>query len=435
LDRIYTTAEREELGVEPSCRIAVFLPGQFSCHVGSGERLPAFLVIHSLFAGSARGGIRMAPDISEDEVELLAEGMTLKFGLLGLPQGGAKAGIRADPEAPEEERFEILKQFGTAIAPLLRHRIYIPGPDMGTSNEMVRRMLVAQGVPVKPREMRGVRSGYFTALSVFSAARHAAEMTGLSLSGSTASIEGFGKVGSSLAQLLSRSGARTVAISTSQGCLYKPEGLNVADLLRGYREHGSRLVFHYQNADFFTPEKLFEVPVDLLCPCARHNSIQSTIANKILAKIICPGSNHPYDLQTERRLVQRRIVCLPYWITNCGGTLGETMEFAGWHDGKIAEFIHRRLQPLIGGVIAKSAQANVTPTEIAKPATLARSSRLLQQATHPTGLKGSLMAAGLECYRRGLVPSALTRALSRSYFEDNVLLPFNAEELALFAAH
>ena len=63
-----------------------------------------YLVIHSLFAGTSRGGVRMATDISEEEVQILAEGMTLKFGLLGLPQGGAKAGIRADPDAPEQER-------------------------------------------------------------------------------------------------------------------------------------------------------------------------------------------------------------------------------------------------------------------------------------------------------------------------------------------
>ena len=41
----------------------------------------------------------MAPDISEEEVQILAEGMTLKFGLLGLPQGEwgviAQLGARA----------------------------------------------------------------------------------------------------------------------------------------------------------------------------------------------------------------------------------------------------------------------------------------------------------------------------------------------------
>ena len=30
--------------------------------------------------------------------------MTLKYGFLGLPQGGAKAGVRGDPDAPAEAR-------------------------------------------------------------------------------------------------------------------------------------------------------------------------------------------------------------------------------------------------------------------------------------------------------------------------------------------
>ncbi|MGE5487829.1 MAG: Glu/Leu/Phe/Val dehydrogenase dimerization domain-containing protein, partial [bacterium] len=42
------------------------------------------LAIHSLFSGSARGGIRIAPDVSAGELRELAEDMTLKFGFLGL---------------------------------------------------------------------------------------------------------------------------------------------------------------------------------------------------------------------------------------------------------------------------------------------------------------------------------------------------------------
>jgi glutamate dehydrogenase (NAD(P)+) len=394
--------------------------------VRRGERVLGFLVVHSLCRGTSRGGMRLAADISEAEVRLLAEGMTLKFGLLGLPQGGAKAGIRADPDAPEAERYAALKEFGEAVAPLLRNRLYMPGPDMGTSNEMVRRMLVSVGVRVRRRELRGLRSGYFTALSVFSAARHAADSIGLGLAGAGVAIEGFGKVGSSLAQLFQGLGAKVVTISTSRGALYHAEGLDVGRLVRAYQSTGSSFVENFEGAERCARQAVFEVPADVLCPCARHNSITAASAAGIRARIIAPGSNHPYDLDTERKLVAKGIAAVPYWVANCGGTLGETMEFSGWRDTEIAEFIHRRLEPHVRGPIREAQKTGLTPTEIAKPRTLARFARVAEQAARP-GVKGQVMGLGLECYRRGLAPAGLMRILSKSYFEGAVLLPFEQD--------
>jgi glutamate dehydrogenase (NAD(P)+) len=396
------------------------------CQVRRADRVLGFLVIHSLFRGSSRGGIRMATDISEEEVRLLAEGMTLKFGLLGLPQGGAKAGIRADPDAPAEERYAALEEFGQAVAPLLRSRTYIPGPDMGTSNEMVRRMLVAGGVPVYHRELRGLHSGYFTALSVFSAARHAAAAIGLSMAGASVSIEGFGKVGSALAQLFHGLGARVVAISTSQGALYNVGGLDVPKLVRASEAKGNRFVADFDGADRCTREMVLEAPADILCPCARHNTITAANAGGIQARIVSSGSNHPYDLETERRLAARGTVLLPYWISNCGGTLGETMEFAGWRGGEIAAFLHRKLEPNVRWLIDETRRTGLTQTEIAKPPTFARVQRLSEQSEQ-SGAGARIAGLGLECYRRGLVPSGAVRIFSRDYFERSVLLPLEQE--------
>jgi glutamate dehydrogenase/leucine dehydrogenase len=120
---------------------------QVICRVNQGGKLFGILVIHSSYRGTSCGGIRIAPDVEEDEVRWLAEGMTLKFGILGLPQGGAKAGVRSDPDAPWETRLEILKTFGKAILPFLKCQAFLPAADMGTDNEMVRRMLTDLDVP------------------------------------------------------------------------------------------------------------------------------------------------------------------------------------------------------------------------------------------------------------------------------------------------
>ena len=56
-----------------------------------------YVVIDSTVEGRSCGGLRMLPDIDEAEIRGLARAMTLKYGFLGLPQGGAKAGVRTTP--------------------------------------------------------------------------------------------------------------------------------------------------------------------------------------------------------------------------------------------------------------------------------------------------------------------------------------------------
>ena len=362
----------------------------------------------------------MAPDISEEEVQILAEGMTLKFGLLGLPQGGAKAGIRADPDAPERERQSVLSEFLGALAPVVRLRTFVPGPDIGTSNEMVRRALMKLGVPVHARELQGRRSGYFTALSTFYGARHAAHRLGLPLADARISIEGFGKVGSALAGLFAAAFARVVAISTSHGALVNANGLPVEALARSYQERGSKFVLEYPS--FLAPrENLFDVPVDILCPAARHNSISTGQAALIQVRIVAPGANQPYDDEAEATMTSRGILCLPYWLTNCGGTLGETMEFAGLNDGEIAAFMNRRMCDHVEWLLDQPREGVQTLTQILEPRSLARHEL---QSAPDSGALARVKQLGLKAYQRGWIPKWLMAPLARRYFEDQVFLPF-----------
>jgi glutamate dehydrogenase/leucine dehydrogenase len=89
--------------------------------------LYGIVVIDNTAAGPAIGGIRMAPDVTTEEVFRLARAMTWKNSLAGLPHGGGKSCIIADPKAPNKET--LIRQFARAIRPL---EAYIPGPDMGT---------------------------------------------------------------------------------------------------------------------------------------------------------------------------------------------------------------------------------------------------------------------------------------------------------------
>src|SRR5262249_14548034 len=85
------------------------------------------VIIDNTACGPSIGGIRMAPDVSTEEVARLARAMTLKNAAAGLPHGGGKSGIIADPKAVNKPR--LVRSFARAIRTLVD---YIPGPDMGT---------------------------------------------------------------------------------------------------------------------------------------------------------------------------------------------------------------------------------------------------------------------------------------------------------------
>ncbi|MGO8990043.1 MAG: Glu/Leu/Phe/Val family dehydrogenase [bacterium] len=375
-----------------------------------------YVAIDSTIRGRSCGGLRMLPDIDEAEIRMLARSMTLKYGFLGLPQGGAKAGVLGNPEAPESERLERLVEFGHAIGPLLRTNAFIPASDMGTQDSDILYMLHSVGMHVTRRDFRTTSSGYYTGLSVMAGVIQSAQHLGLDLSRCTAAIEGFGNVGKPLADLLRKAGVKIVAISTSRGGLYNPQGLDVDRLVRLAEQTGSRVVEHYHDAELIVPEKLLELPVDILCPCARWNSLNMTNVERIVVKVICPGANNPITPEAENVLFERGVLCLPDFVTNCGGVLGGTMEFASISREKITTFINHHLGIRIAWLLNEAMSKHQLPREVVVPFALRRFSRVAQRAERTTPFS-RLFRLGLEYYRRGWIPGPFIAPLSLRYFK------------------
>src|SRR5512143_285505 len=86
--------------------------------------LDATVVIDNTACGPAIGGVRMAADVTVEEVARLARAMTLKNAAAGIAHGGGKAGIVADPRTPAAEKLRLIRAFGRAIRELVD---YVPG--------------------------------------------------------------------------------------------------------------------------------------------------------------------------------------------------------------------------------------------------------------------------------------------------------------------
>jgi glutamate dehydrogenase (NAD(P)+) len=386
------------------------------CKITKGSEIRGCLVIDSTIDGRSCGGLRISPDVDETQLREAARTMTLKYGFTGMPQGGAKAGVCGDPEAPEAEKMERLTEFGRAITALLQRRVYFPHQDMGTDNRAIRSMLERTGVHVRLRELRDTDSGYYTALSVRACAVQAARHLGMDLSKCTVAIEGFGKVGASVAELMAAAGATVVAVSTSHGAIYAPQGLQIPRLVQLARERGSRCVEDYPEAERIDLTALLELPVDLLSPCARAHSLHAGNAERVAARIVCPGANNPATPQAEEVLFERGVLVLPDFVTNCGGVIGGTMRFASLGDERITEFIDRHIGGRVSAILGEAERLGVAPSQIAEPIALRRFQRRKQAAERPA-VAGRLLKAGLELYHRGLVPAPVMRALSPAYFD------------------
>jgi glutamate dehydrogenase (NAD(P)+) len=324
---------------------------QYEYVVSRDGKTLGYLVIDSTVAGESSGGVRMSQGVTLEEMRLLAENMTRKYGFLGIPQGGAKAGIVFDPEAPSDARREALSNFGMGIQPFLECRSYVPGPDLGVTREDVDWMLAAACGSRPASADRPGMSHDYTGVTVSLAAEMAAGRLGLDLRKAGVAIEGFGKVGAATATRLAKSGARIVAVSTSRGGLYNEQGLDVSRLKQESARNGSAFVLSYKEGDRIMACDLPFVEADIFCPCAQHHSISQVKAGKIRARIISAGANVPFTADAEAMLSSRGILCLPDFVANCGGVLGTFLEIAGLNPKKIPDAIRGIVGPRIEEMI------------------------------------------------------------------------------------
>ncbi|MFO7691908.1 MAG: Glu/Leu/Phe/Val dehydrogenase dimerization domain-containing protein [Vicinamibacterales bacterium] len=384
---------------------------------GAGEL--GLVCVDSTVNGRARGGLRLVPDLTRRELELSARVMTLKYGFLGLPQGGAKAGVIGDPEAASEERAGRLRRFAEAAAPLFRLRAFVPDSDMGTTGADIQAMLEGVGIRVARREYRGNRSGIYTAATVFASARAASGVADLPMAGCRVAIEGFGRVGQPLAGMFVRAGARVVAISTRRGGLVNPRGLDVEAVAARIRAGGDVAVAAAGLGDPIEADALKFVPADVLCPCARHESITLADADALEARVISCGANSPITPEAERRLWERGVLCVPDFVANAGGVLGGTMEFAGWRTGEILDFCDHRFRPRVATLFEEARQSGTSVRDVAEAFALRRFDNVKRLAEQDSSRRHGVEAA-LAAFREGWLPGRLVRRLSVGYFNARV---------------
>ena len=323
--------------------------------------LEAVVVVDNVACGPAIGGVRMAPDVTVDEVARLARAMTMKNAAAGLAHGGGKSGILADPAAPPADKERLIRTFARAIRSLTE---YIPGPDMGTDercmawikDEIDRAVGLPRVVGGIPLDEIGA-TGWGLAI----AAEVAAPEAGIALDGARVAIEGWGAVGQHAARFLAARGSRLVAASDSRGGIHDPAGLPVEALIAHKRS--GRPLAEFAGGRAIGRDALIGIPCEIWIPAARPDTLTTDNVGGLQARLVLQGANIPATEAAERWMHAHRVLSVPDFIANAGGVICAAIEYHGGTQSQAFAAIEERIRANTRETLERARAGGLLPRE------------------------------------------------------------------------
>lgn len=314
--------------------------------------LRAIVAIHSTALGPALGGTRIRPYETEEEALAdalrLSEAMSLKAAAAGLDFGGGKAVVIGDPATVKTP--ELLVAFGHLVDGLCGR--YITAEDVGTTVEDMR--LIRKATPWVtglPRDEGGSGDpSPLTARGVLAAMRAVAEhlWSTPSLRGRKVALQGIGKVGGALLDLLLGAGVEVVISDLDTGAARRA----------GAAAPGVRVV---------DPDEILAGPCDILAPCALGGILDDRTIPRLRCSAIVGSANNQLAREDHAdALAARGILYAPDFVVNAGGIINIAVELEP--GGYVPEEAVRRVDRIfenMRNVLERAAASGVTPAAAA----------------------------------------------------------------------
>ncbi|MBR6301536.1 NADP-specific glutamate dehydrogenase, partial [bacterium] len=206
-----------------------------------------YRVQFSSLIGPYKGGLRFHPSVNQSIMKFLGFEQIFKNALTGLPIGGAKGGSDFDPKGKSDN--EIMRFCQSFMTELYRHigqDVDVPAGDIGVGAREIG-YLFGQYKRIRNAYEGGVLTGKATYYGG-SLARTEATGYGLlfftremlaahnqTLQGKTVTISGSGNVAIYACEKATAMGAKVVAMSDSNGCIYDENGMDL-DLVKEIKE-------------------------------------------------------------------------------------------------------------------------------------------------------------------------------------------------------
>ncbi len=311
--------ERRELPVEGWRKIVHFRDDDAG--------LNAIIAVHDATLGPGCGGCRIFPydsfEAGLEDVKNLSLGMTHKNALGGIPFGGGKAVIFADPRT--DKTPDLLRAFARAVDSM--EGLYYTAEDSGVTEEDL--ALIRSVTPYAAGMVKdgiGGNPSPFTARGVWRGVQAAAryKMKADSLDGARVAILGVGAVGMDLARLIHEEGGELI----------------VADV----NEAAVRQACERFGAEAVAPADAVAADVDIFSPCALGGSINAETVGRLKAGVVAGAANN--QLKTpdmDEALRARDVLYAPDYVINAAGVISVGLEILGqW----TAEEMTRRIDKI-----------------------------------------------------------------------------------------
>lgn len=288
--------------------------------------------------GCGKGGTRITPDVTLDEIKMLARSAALKNAAAGLAMGGAKTGLKADPKAEDfEQKY---RRFAQLCAPYLRENGGIWGGfgfDIGADpihpHWICDELNSTTCFTGKPVDMGGTdydKEG-IAGLGVAVAAKALMEHRGEAAESATFAIQGLGAMGAAVLRYFSEYGGKLTALSDPKyhGTWTFDDGISQelceALVTQDVDTANTLIVKEGQQVSEDAQDVLYQ-EVDVLFPCAVQYVITKDNVDKIKARFISEGANNPTTEEGYLALVERGIYFIPDFIANPGGVIAAFVE-------------------------------------------------------------------------------------------------------------
>lgn len=270
--------------------------------------LRCIIAIHNTNRGPALGGCRLSPYKSYDDalfdVLRLSRGMSFKNAAAGLPLGGGKGVIIADPSQKTEA---LMEAYGEAVESL--QGMYYTAEDVNTDTLDVDYMMRKTKYVVGRKDISGDPSP-FTAIGTFEGIKATAKALYGSddLNGLTIAIQGLGKVGYDVAKYVHEAGAKVKA------CVH-------SNRVAMERAKNAFDVIEVAENDIFSTE------CDIFAPCALGAVINPVTLTQLRCKAVAGAANNVLlDDSCGEELKAKGILYAPDFIINGGGVINAGQE-------------------------------------------------------------------------------------------------------------
>lgn len=309
-----------------------------------------YRVQFSSLLGPYKGGLRFHPSVNQSIMKFLGFEQIFKNALTGLPIGGAKGGSDFDPKGKSDN--EIMRFCQSFMTELYRHigqDVDVPAGDIGVGGREIG-YLFGQYKRIRNAYEGGVLTGKDVCYGG-SLARKEATGYGLiffmremlkannnTLQGKTVTISGSGNVAIYACQKAMELGAKVVAMSDSNGCIYDEKGIDleaikqIKEVNRGrikeYLDIHSEAVYIERTSE---DSPVWTLKTDIALPCATQNeltlnSAKVLVQNGVLA--VGEGANMPCTLEATNYLLEKGVLVAPAKAANAGGVATSAIEMS-----------------------------------------------------------------------------------------------------------